>query len=180
VQQRLGTTRTIVVQPTAYGTDNHCTLEAIAALGPGARGVAVADTSVTEGELDQLHRAGIRGARFQMLPGDFLPWEALETIACRIAAFGWHIQLQMDGRLLKEREAVLQRRPCPVVIDHVGKFLEPVPVEHPGFRSLLRLIGAADAGSNSQAHTKFRSAVRRSTPMSARSPPQPSKRCRSA
>jgi D-galactarolactone isomerase len=56
--------------------------------------------------------------------------------------FGWHIQVQMDGRLLEEREALLLRLPCPVVIDHVGKFLEPVPADHPGFQSLLRLIGS--------------------------------------
>lgn len=142
VQKRLGITRTIVVQPTAYGIDNDCTLKAVAALGPNARGVAVVNASVTESELDQLHRAGIRGARFQMLPGGILPWEALEPIAGRIAVFGWHIQVQMDGRLLEEREALLLRLPCPVVIDHVGKFLEPVPVDHPGFQSLLRLIGS--------------------------------------
>ena len=32
VQKRLGITRTIVVQPTAYGIDNDCTLKAVAAL----------------------------------------------------------------------------------------------------------------------------------------------------
>ncbi len=47
----------------------------------------------------------------------------------------------MDGRPLTDRETLLARLPCPVVIDHVGKFLEPVPVEHPGFQALLRLVG---------------------------------------
>jgi D-galactarolactone isomerase len=28
-----------------------------------------------------------------------------------------------------------------LVIDHVGKFLEPVPVDHPAFRVLVRLVG---------------------------------------
>lgn len=26
------------------------------------------------------------------------------------------------------------------VIEHIGKFLEPVPLDHPGFRSLLELV----------------------------------------
>lgn len=141
VQQRLDIKRAVVVQPTAYGTDNTCTITAIAELGlANTRGVAVVDTSVHDSELHRLHAAGIRGVRFQMLPGGALPWEILEPVAARIAQFGWHIQMQMDGRLLCDREALLGRLPCPVVIDHVGKFLEPVPVEHPGFQCLLRLL----------------------------------------
>ena len=141
VQRRLGLTRAIVVQSTAYGTDNSCAVEAITELGlAGTRGVAVIDADVSEAELQRLTDAGIRGARFQMLPGGALPWEALEPVAAKISAFGWHIQLQMDGRLLADREAQLKRLPGPLVIDHVGKFLEPVPVEHPGFKTLLRLL----------------------------------------
>lgn len=141
VQRRLGIERAIVVQPTAYGTDNSCTVAAIAELGLATtRGVAVVDASVSDVELRRLHAAGIRGARFQMLPGGALPWEMMEPVAARIAHLGWHIQMQMDGRLLCDREALLGRLPCAVVIDHVGKFLEPVPVNHPGFECLLRLL----------------------------------------
>jgi len=141
VQSQLGTSRAIVVQPTAYGTDNSCTLAAIAALGRDeTRGIAVVDQGVSDAELARLTQAGIAGARFQMLPGGAIPWEALEPLAARIADFGWHVQLQMDGRLLAEREALLARLPGRLVIDHVGKFLEPVTVDHPGFRALLRLL----------------------------------------
>lgn len=142
VQQRLGLERVVVVQPTAYGRDNRCTLEAIAALGDSARGVAVVDSSVTDAELESLHRGGIRGVRFRMLDRPELPWEMLEAMAARVAALGWHIQFQMDGRLLHEREALLKRLPCPLVIEHIGKFLEPVPPEHPGFQALLRIVDA--------------------------------------
>jgi D-galactarolactone isomerase len=141
VQRRLGTTRAIVVQATAYGTDNSAAEAAITELGQAdTRGVAVVGPDTAPSELQRLTDAGFRGARFQMLPGGALPWEALEPVAARIAPFGWHIQLQMDGRLLADREAQLKRLPCPLIIDHVGKFLEPVPVEHPGFRALLRLL----------------------------------------
>jgi D-galactarolactone isomerase len=141
VQRRLGLTRAIVVQPTAYGADNRCTVGAIAALGrQRTRGVAVIQPDISDAELRRLDDAGICGVRFQMLPGGALPWEALEPIAARIAPLGWHIQLQMDGRFLADRAAMLQLLPAPLVIDHVGKFLEPVPVEHPGFQAVLRLL----------------------------------------
>ena len=123
VQRRLGLTRAIVVQPTAYGADNRCTVAAIAALGrQRTRGVAVIQPDISDAELRRLDDAGICGVRFQMLPGGALPWEALEPIAARIAPLGWHIQLQMDGRLLADRAAMLQLLPAPLVIDHVGKF----------------------------------------------------------
>ena len=141
VQARLGIRRCVVVQPTAYGLDNSVTERAIRALGRAAtRGVAVISADVTEAEIDRLSEAGFRGARFQMLPGGALPWEMLEPVAAKIAAFDWSIHLQMDGRLLGEREDLLKRLPATLVIDHVGKFLEPVPVSHPGFRTLLRLL----------------------------------------
>lgn len=143
VQRRLGLERGVVVQPTAYGFDNRCTVDAIAALGPErTRGVAVIGADIEEAELRRLTQAGIRGARFQMLPGGVVPWDDLEPVAAKIAAHGWHIQLQMDGRLLPEREAMLRGLPCPLVIDHVGKFLEPPALDHPGVSTLLRLLDA--------------------------------------
>jgi D-galactarolactone isomerase len=140
LRKRLGLARTIVVQPNAYGADNRCTLGAIAALCPSARGVAVVDTSVTDAELARLTKAGIRAVRFMMLPGGPLTWDILEEVATRVHAFGWHVNLQLDGRTLPERMALLERLPGELVVDHVGKFLEPVTTDHPGFKALLRLI----------------------------------------
>ncbi len=143
MRERVGIERTIVVQPTVYGFDNRCTLEAMALLGPCARGVVVVDTTVTDAELDRLTRAGVRAVRFHMLvgAGGVLPWDILEAVAARIQPFGWHIQVQFDGRQLPEHEALIRRIPGKLVIDHTGKFLEPVPVDHPAFRILLDLVG---------------------------------------
>lgn len=140
LQQRLGLSRTVIVQPSTYGTDNRCTLEAMAALGAGARGVAVVDTSVSDAEMERLTKAGMRGIRFHMLKGGALPWDILDTMAARVHEFGWHVQLQLDGRDLPEREAQIKRLPGTLVVDHVGKFLEPVPIDHAAFRVLTRLV----------------------------------------
>jgi len=61
-------------------------------------------------------------------------------MAARVGAFGWHVQLQLDGRLLPDREALLKRLTGTLVVDHVGKFMEPVTVDHPAFRVLLGLL----------------------------------------
>ncbi len=140
LQARLSLTRNVVVQPTTYGTDNRCTLDAMAALGPSARGVAAVDTSITDAELERLTNAGIRGVRFHMLPGGALPWDILETMAARVGAFGWHVQLQLDGKEFPDREERLRKLPGTLVVDHIGKFLEIVPPEHEHFRALARLV----------------------------------------
>ena len=137
---RLVSTRAVVVQPTAYGFDNACTLQSLAALGPAGRGVVVIDPATPRRELDRLHRLGVRGVRYMMLGGGVLPWESLEATAAAIEPLGWHIDLQLDGRRLPEYEARLSRLPCRLVIDHTGKFLEPVAPAHEGFQALLRLL----------------------------------------
>ncbi len=136
----LGLTRAVVVQPSAYGTDNRCTLMALERLGRDGRAVVVVDDTADDAALQRLTDAGARGLRFFMLPGGVLGWEQLAPLAARIAPFGWHVQLQMDGRYLHEREAEIMALPCPVVIDHNGKFLEPVGTDHPGFHALCRML----------------------------------------
>jgi D-galactarolactone isomerase len=140
MRQRLGIERSVVVQPAGYGKDNSCTLDAMAAIGASARGIAVVDETVSDAELERLTTAGIRGIRFHMLPGGVLPWEILDRMAARTRDFGWHVQLQLDGRALPEREALIRKVTGTLVIDHVGKFLEPVPPDHPSFRVLLQLL----------------------------------------
>ena len=138
---RLGIERAVVVQPSGYGTDNACTLEAIAAL-PEARGIAVVAEGVSDSELDRLGAAGIRGLRFHMLPGGVIPWESLPPLAARSAERGWHVQVQLDGRELPDRISMLGDLLCTLVIDHTGKFLEPVGIDHPAFRVLVGLVEA--------------------------------------
>ena len=140
VQKRLGLERVVVVHPDTYGKDNRCTLDAIAELGPGARGIALVDDTASDAELERLTQGGMRGVRFRMLDTPPLSWELLPVMAPRLKNIGWHVQFQMDGRHLEERETLLKNLPCTVVIEHIGQFLEPVTTQHPGFRSLLRLV----------------------------------------
>jgi D-galactarolactone isomerase len=140
LQRRLGLERVVVVQPSAYGTDNRCTMDAVAELGDAARAVVVVDPSVSDAELERLTAAGARGIRFHMLRAGVLPWDVLEEMAARVHPFGWHVQLQCNGRELPGRAPMLKRLPGDLVIDHVGRFMDPVPLDHPAFACLLDLV----------------------------------------
>ena len=68
LQRRIGTTRNVVVTPSAYVTDNRVTIDAIAKLGANARGVAVVHPSISDAELKTLADGGIRAPRVQPYP----------------------------------------------------------------------------------------------------------------
>jgi D-galactarolactone isomerase len=140
MQKRLGLERVIVVQPNAYADDNTVTLNAIRALGKGAKGVAVVKPRVSDGELERLTRAGICAVRIMTLHGGMLGFDVMDAVVARVHPFGWHPNIQLDGRELPNYEAQIKRLPGKFVIDHTGKFLEPVPLDHPAFRCLLRLV----------------------------------------
>jgi D-galactarolactone isomerase len=143
LRRKLGLGRTVVVQPTAYGADNACTLDAVAALGlDTARAVAVVTPETPVAELRRLHAAGTRGARAFLLKGGLVPWDRLQALAAHVAPLGWHVQLQFDGGEMEAREALIRSLPCPVVIDHIGRFEAPVAPEDPPMRALLRLVEA--------------------------------------
>ena len=140
VRDRLGLERVVVVQPSAYGMDNSCTLDAIRQLGRGARGVAVVDLDVSDAELERLTAGGIRAQRYVMFEGRPLTWDTLPAIASRIAPFGWNVNLQLAGEALAQRETMLSQLPCDLVIDHIGRFTAPVDDTSPGLRVLHRLL----------------------------------------
>lgn len=140
IQERLGLERVVVVQPSTYGLDNECNLAAMAKLGDNARGVMLANQDTSDEELQRLTDLGVCGIRFHMLPGGALPWEILEEMAARVHNFGWHVQLQMNGHEFPDRIEMLKRLPGNLVVDHVGRFMDPVAVDHEAFKILLGLV----------------------------------------
>lgn len=140
IQEGIGTERAVVVQPTTYGLDNTCQLDAMAAMGDRARGVMVVDSTTSAAELARLSDLGVCGARFHMLPGGAVGWDQMEAVASAIAPFGWHIQLQLNGRELPAHLPLLRRLPVGLVIDHIGRFMDPVGPDSAAFASLLALV----------------------------------------
>jgi predicted TIM-barrel fold metal-dependent hydrolase len=135
--------RTVIVQPSFYGTDNTCLVDALQAMGDRARGVAVLDPEqIADRTLQDLHAAGVRGLRLNMLSvrSGVRPLEqSLREVDSALAGSGWHIQVfcgPSSYAFLAEQQRKLA---CTLVLDHFG-FLAPgaAPGERAG---LLRLIG---------------------------------------
>jgi D-galactarolactone isomerase len=138
---RIGTTRTVVVTPSNYSTDNRCTLDAISQLGQQrARGVAVIDASFTDDQLRFLHDGGIRGIRFNLTRPGGAGAELIQPLSARVAELGWHVQIHMTADGILANLPVLTNLPTDLVIDHMGRIPGSVGTTHPAFAGILGLI----------------------------------------
>ncbi|WP_236873337.1 amidohydrolase family protein [Burkholderia sp. PAMC 26561] len=136
VQRQTGTTRTVVVTPRNYGSDNRVTLDAIQALGrERTRGVGVLTPEVTDAQLEQLHNGGVRGIRFTLYtPANAaVRFDMVEPLAQRIAELGWHVQLHWTAAQIVEHRAMLARLPSAIVFDHLARLPLPDGASHPAF-----------------------------------------------
>lgn len=140
LQQRLGLARVVVVQPSTYGFDNRCTLDAVRRFGESARAIVVADAAITDEELARLDAAGVRGIRFNLALASGASLEDLIRMAPRLEGIGWHAQINVRAHQLIEDVERFRRLPCNVVIDHMGHVPQPEGVGHPSFAALRSLI----------------------------------------
>lgn len=137
----LGLTRGVLVQVSVHGTDNRLMLEAMRNHPQRLRGVAVSAPDVSEAELRDMHEAGVRGLRLNVSVGGGVGFDALETLAARIAPMGWHLQLLTTPSRLVEVAPRLPGLPVPVVIDHMASVrVVDGGTEHPAFRTMLELV----------------------------------------
>jgi D-galactarolactone isomerase len=138
LQKRIGTERHVVVQPSTYGVDNGCLLDALRQFGKATtRGIAVVDTGVSDAALRELRAAGVCGIRFNLVQAGATTLEMIEPLAKRIAAFGWHIQVNASAEQILQSMAVWQRVPVPVVFDHLGHVPTPEAESFGAIASLL-------------------------------------------
>jgi D-galactarolactone isomerase len=142
LQKRIGTTRTVVVTPAVYVTDNRVTLDAIAQLGPDSRGVAVIHPTVTDAELKALAQGGICGIRFtQFDPATATTTiDMIEPLSKRVNALGWHVQIHMRADQIVDAVDLWPRLSSPIVFDHLGRLPHPAGGNHPAFGIIRRLI----------------------------------------
>lgn len=121
---RLGLERVVIVQPSVYATDNSATLDGVRRLGKRARGVAVIDDDTSDLDIEDMHHAGIRGIRINLMmagrPTPEAAGAAVRRMVGRIAAFGWHVQLFAPLGLITKMQAMLSSLPVKVVLDHFG------------------------------------------------------------
>lgn len=144
LHQALHMDRVVVVQPSVYGTDNSCTLDAVKQLGSRARGVAVIDDKISDAALDAMGKAGIRGIRLNLATAGIsdpaVARQRFQGAIERAKARNWHIQINTQPRVIEAISDVALASPVPIVVDHFGGATAAAGVNQPGFGALLNLV----------------------------------------
>jgi len=149
LHRALRTTRVVIVQPSVYGTDNSCTLDALKELGSSARGVAVIDDGTSDAALDAMGRSGVRGIRLNLeTAGTTDPAVARRSFqhtAERMKSRGWHIQIYTRLSVVEAIGDLVAAASVPVVFDHFGGAQGSLGTGQPGFATLVSLVRSGHA-----------------------------------
>jgi predicted TIM-barrel fold metal-dependent hydrolase len=140
----LGLERFIIVQPSFYGTDNRCMLDALDAAGDRARGVAMVEDGVSDGELREMHRRGVRALRLDLFLRSGLSTDELIAYVRRsierTKKLGWHVQFYTPGWVVRNLIPHLESLDADFVIDHMGYMLESDGLTRADFDRLLEAM----------------------------------------
>lgn len=157
--QRLGIERFVFVQPSAYGRDNRCMLDAMREIGPArCRGIVDIAEDTPEAQWAELNTLGVRGVRINVSPIQepqtglaeaMLP--RIRTLAARCADIGWQLDFLLPGWLTLALMPELRALKLPFTLAHLGMNLAKDGVQAPGFQALLELL----AHGEGFAHVKF-------------------------
>jgi predicted TIM-barrel fold metal-dependent hydrolase len=141
----LGLKRFVLVQPSAYATDNACLMETLRHRPDAARAVVVLpQEGCGRAALEEMHAAGVRGVRLNLMTPRIedraLARQRLDAAARMVARFGWHIQIYADLALVKTIAPACRDIGVPVVFDHMAGAKAATGAAADGWDDLLRLL----------------------------------------
>lgn len=138
----LGLDKNVIVQASCHSKDNRALVDALDASKGKAKGVAFVGQEVTEKELEWMHKAGVRGVRFNFLKRlvDITPQDELERIIAKVKPLGWHIVIYFEMPDLPDFEAFFRTIPTDVVVDHMGTPTVAKGVDHPENQRFHKLM----------------------------------------
>ena len=150
--KKLGIGRFVFVQPSAYGRDNRCMLDAMRKIGAAkCRGIVDIDENAPDAELERLDALGVRGVRINVPPvkphevgfaAKLLP--RIGRLAGRCAEIGWQLDFLTPGWLTSELMPTLGKLSLDFTIAHFGMFPAKDGVKQPGFQALLGLLRSGE------------------------------------
>ena len=143
-----GAARNVIVQPSFYGFDNSCAVDALKELGNSARGIAVVRQDVSDAELQRLAGIGFTGVRLNFATAGVRdPKAAIDAIngfAPRFVPLNWHIQINTELPVVAAIASTVSTLKVPVVFDHMANLEAEKGANQPGFGALVELVRAGN------------------------------------
>jgi predicted TIM-barrel fold metal-dependent hydrolase len=142
LHKHLGFARAVLVQASCHGTDNAAVIDALDWSRGAWRGVCMIDNQVSDRELETLHAAGVRGARFNFVAhlGGAPDLNVIKAVVARIKPLNWHLQVHLDAQDIAAYRDFLLGLDIPFIVDHMGRVVAKNGLEQQPFRLLLDLM----------------------------------------
>ncbi|MEJ0077711.1 MAG: amidohydrolase family protein [Alphaproteobacteria bacterium] len=166
--KHIGLSRFVFVQPSAYGRDNSCMLDAMREVGTTrCRGIVDVNENAPDALLAEMHLRGVRGVRINVSP--VKPPEPgfaqtmrprIERLDARCAELGWHLDFLSPGWLTEELMPLFATMKCAYSLAHMGMFRAEAGPAQPGFRKLIDILRHGDG----RAWVKLTGTYRMATP----------------
>ena len=170
-EKSIGISNIVLVQPSIYGNDNSCLLNALKAIGPRqGRGVVSIDpTSIELATLREWHSLGVRGVRLNLKSTNAQFTEQslgkmLKQYSEAIEPLNWVLELFMGMKDIPVLERVAGNLGVRLCIAHCGapklpsleKRTYPLdPYELDGFQSLINLVRSGNTWVKISAAYRF-------------------------
>jgi len=143
-----GFERTVLVQPSCFGKDNSCQLDAAKLYGlENSRVIVDLEDDCSDAELDELSKRGACGIRINVRPIEPLTAGLAERLLPRIALWekrcqeiGWMLDFLFPDWLTTEMIPHLEKIRVPFTIAHMGMNKACNGVSSEGFQRLLGLV----------------------------------------
>lgn len=145
----LGFARAVLVQPSAYGSDNRCILDAASRDPVRRRAIGVTVPSISDAELAEMKAANLAGFRFVEIiskryggrPKGASGFAELEQLAPRLREHGLHAQIFSATATFTEASPQLMKLNLPLVLDHMASAgADEASVADPAFQTVLALL----------------------------------------
>jgi 2-pyrone-4,6-dicarboxylate lactonase len=138
----------VFVQPSAYGRDNRCMLDAMRVVGAGrCRGIVDIEEDAPPAELERLHAAGVRGVRINVNPikppepgFSMSLMKRIRMLDAKCAALGWMLDFLAPGWLTRELVPVFRDLESRFSIAHLGMFAAMAGAQQPGFMEFVSFV----------------------------------------
>jgi predicted TIM-barrel fold metal-dependent hydrolase len=150
--RHLGIERYVFVQPSAYGRNNDCMLDAMRAVGrERCRGIVDVDENAPDAEFERLAALGVCGVRVNVNPikppepgfsKTMLP--RIARLDARCSEIGWMLDFLTPGWLTHELLPELRKLKSRFTVAHMGMFLAKDGPAQPGFRAFLDFLRSCD------------------------------------
>lgn len=139
LQNTLGITRSVIVQPSVYGADNRTTM-AVCKTDDNMRAVIVVDENISDKELKKYADEGAVGCRVNLLFSSGVVSNSLIHFAHRISDYGMHLQVLADISQFDDFDALVTQCPLPVVFDHMGHMPASYGYNHKTYQKFLSYL----------------------------------------